>query len=80
MKTVYVTKLVKVPEHHHYFHEKVKKEPVTKLVKVPEHHHYFHEKKKDDHQFVVGHHDFDEHSFENHEFSHLDLKGHHFYR
>ncbi|KAK4873073.1 hypothetical protein RN001_015102 [Aquatica leii] len=27
IKTVYQTKFVKVPEHHHYFHEKVKEVP-----------------------------------------------------
>ncbi|CAH0545679.1 unnamed protein product [Brassicogethes aeneus] len=46
IKTIYHTKIIKVPEHHHYFHEKEKI--------VPEHHHYIHEKEKlvkfDDHQ------------------------------
>ncbi|XP_044270127.1 histidine-rich glycoprotein-like [Tribolium madens] len=43
IKTVYHTKIIKIPEHHHYFHEKEK----PHLVKVPEHHHYFHEKEKE---------------------------------
>lgn len=38
IKTIYHTKILKVPVHHHYFHEKEKL--------VPEHHHYIHEKEK----------------------------------
>lgn len=43
IKTIYHTKIIKVPEHHHYIHEKEK----PKLIKIPEHHHYFHEKEKE---------------------------------
>ncbi|KAJ3635731.1 hypothetical protein MTP99_008618 [Tenebrio molitor] len=43
VKTIYHTKIIKIPEHHHYIHEKEK----PHLVKVPEHHHYFHEKEKE---------------------------------
>ncbi|XP_063915365.1 uncharacterized protein LOC135131515 [Zophobas morio] len=43
IKTIFHTKIIKIPEHHHYIHEKEK----PHLVKVPEHHHYFHEKEKE---------------------------------
>lgn len=43
IKTIYHTKIIKVPEHHHYIHEK------TKLIKVePPHHEDFEEIKDAD--------------------------------
>ncbi|XP_060520295.1 uncharacterized protein LOC132698317 [Cylas formicarius] len=46
VKTVYHTKIIKVPEHHHHFHEKEKTyviekpKPVPVAVPVPVHHHH----------------------------------------
>ncbi|RZC40448.1 hypothetical protein BDFB_006376 [Asbolus verrucosus] len=70
VKTIYHTKIIKVPEHHHYIHEKEK----PKLIKVPEHHHYFHEKEKEK---LVDLHDFHHQEEDDHGFQHDYENEHH---
>ncbi|XP_025829632.1 uncharacterized protein LOC108732738 [Agrilus planipennis] len=62
IKTIYKTKIIKVPEHHHYIHHE-KKEEAFEPLKIPQYHHFFHdenEKIKQKHRYNHRHDESDE--------------------
>lgn len=69
VKTVYITKFIKIPEHHHYFHEKEKQIVVD--------HHAIH--KSPDHDYLLRSHDITHKDLFHTPRSHHDFKGY-FYK